>query len=177
MPCRESTLTTPTVFVWRASVRCEIGSTMGPSGRKMSSLSPGRAGTSPRKRAYAVSKVASICFSSNDASSVPAPRISSGVTRPLVRTLRTGGGEKASLPLTLTVLRAARPSRLFLLTTSRSAVSGMVTDVSGEAPGNGSCSSGAFSAVASMPGSISAWTCAGACDPPSPGTMRSLLPG
>ena len=55
LPCRESTLATPTVFVWRASVRCEIGSTMGPSGRKINSLSPGRAGTSSLKRAYAVS--------------------------------------------------------------------------------------------------------------------------
>ena len=105
---------------------------------------------------------------------MPASRISSGVTSPLVRTLRTGGGEKASLPLTLTEFSAARVSRLFFLTTSRSGVSDVVTEVSHEAPGG--VSSGAFSASASMPGS-SAWTCAGAWAPPSPGTMRSLLPG
>ena len=93
--------------------------------------------------------MASICFSSNEASSAPESRISSGVTRPLVRTVITGGGEKASLPLTLTLFCEDFPSRLFLLTTSRSGEAGGDTSVSGEAPGCGS--SGAFCAVASIP--------------------------
>src|SRR5437660_1326414 len=67
VPWMEMTLTTPTVLVCRASVRFETGWTMGPSGRKISSLSPTLAGTSCLKRAYPVSQVESICLPWHDA--------------------------------------------------------------------------------------------------------------
>ena len=75
-----------------------------------------------------------------------------------MRTVTTGGGENASLPLMLTELFDAWPSRLVLLTTSRSGVAGGVTEVlpSGS---TGDASGSALALADSTPGCCSGGAC------------------
>ena len=105
-PLIAMTFASPMVIVCTPSLRPVTGCTMSPTGRKRSRRSPMLRSSVERNRTYAVSYVANMSFSSNDASSVPALRSSSCDTRPLSRTDRTPGGLNASFPLIDTAVLA-----------------------------------------------------------------------
>ena len=178
-PFTATTFTSPTVLVL-ATRRCLLfGWVSQPSGRKTISLSPTRARPSCLKWTYAVSYCASICFSSNEASRVPASAISCSVTRPDERTSSTEGGlNESRLDLLTTPLAAACSSAEALMV--RSGPAGGAEGASGSSLASsaaGGCPSGPGIGILPPLEALAdaASTCAG--PPPAPACTLSLFPG